>query len=599
MKREEQTNHTQDVLANVGDSLREWAPSLDEERGALDRVWTGLRWKAKQVPAEAVRSVELGPALSERRRVEGLQPARWNHRSTVSAAAAAAMVIVAVGGAIVWPRGARVYAAGNDGLQVTLSDDSSVEMRAHSEMTVGRASDGIQIDLKTGDIIVTAARPRDGHLSVRTKDMIVGLSAAAHEAKADTVFLVNAGQDGSRVAVIEGEVRVREQRTPLRRSGGPGDGETRLRPGEQVATSAIGRRPLAEDITWSRNAAAHRAILESFTKGMAQTAGTLSPVATPRQSAAADGQAASSEFEEESIRKCDPDNLPPLPAGARGGGANSFYMTPGRTYALCMTLATLVRTAYGYGPMDLDYRKPEGTRGLGPDGRGMNVNIPYGLGVEDGRRVRGAPDWVLSERYTIEAVAGGSPNAETMRGPMLQALLVKRFRLKAHIESEQAPAFTLKQARGGIKIKPAESGACEPMPPGDPSAVPRRFDAVRRGEKPSCGFTSQPNGPNHVVVAGDVALSTLAQWLGGPLGDLQVTDQTGRTDKYNFVLEFVWDGNTPGRRRVLPPPGDHSGIAPAPTIYVALEEQLGLSLEPAKASREFIVIDHVERPGPN
>ena len=88
-------------------------------------------------------------------------------------AVAVALVIVAVGGAIVWPRGARVYAAGDDGLQVTLADDSRVEMRAHAEMTVGRASDGIQIDLKTGDIIVTAAKQRDGHLYVQTKDMTV------------------------------------------------------------------------------------------------------------------------------------------------------------------------------------------------------------------------------------------------------------------------------------------------------------------------------------------------------------------------------------------------------------------------------------------
>ena len=60
-----------------------------------------------------------------------------------------------------------------------------------------------------------------------------------------TVFLVNAGSDGSRVAVIEGEVRVRERGTPLRRSGRQGAVDTRLRPGEQVATSpTIARRPV-------------------------------------------------------------------------------------------------------------------------------------------------------------------------------------------------------------------------------------------------------------------------------------------------------------------------------------------------------------------
>jgi hypothetical protein len=53
MNREQQTNSAGDVLANVGDSLLEGAPSRDEERIALDRVWSGLRWKAKQVPRGA------------------------------------------------------------------------------------------------------------------------------------------------------------------------------------------------------------------------------------------------------------------------------------------------------------------------------------------------------------------------------------------------------------------------------------------------------------------------------------------------------------------------------------------------------------------
>jgi hypothetical protein len=98
----------------------------------------------------------------------------------------------------------------------------------------------------------------------------------------------------------------------LRRSGRPGDRETRLRPGEQVTTSsAVVSRPLTEDIAWSRNALAHRAILESFTRGIAQTAGPLSPVtpAGERQRGAGAAGPAAVEFEEASIRECDPDNL--------------------------------------------------------------------------------------------------------------------------------------------------------------------------------------------------------------------------------------------------------------------------------------------------
>ena len=155
-----------------------------------------------------------------------------------SLAVAVALVIAAIAGVIVWPRGVRVYAAGGDGLQVTLADDSRVEMRAHAEMAVGRASDGIQIDLTKGDIIVTAAEQRDGHLYVRTKDMTVAVDG--------TAFLTIAGQQGSRVGVIEGEVRVQERGTPLRRSGRSGAVERRLRPGDQAATSpTIAQRPLA------------------------------------------------------------------------------------------------------------------------------------------------------------------------------------------------------------------------------------------------------------------------------------------------------------------------------------------------------------------
>src|SRR6185369_15632106 len=61
------------------------------------------------------------------------------------------------------------------------------------------------------------------------------------------------------------------------------------------------------------------------------------------------------EFEEASIRQCDSNNLPTAPEGARGGGANSFQMTPGRLHALCMTLATLIRTAYGYEPAGTEF----------------------------------------------------------------------------------------------------------------------------------------------------------------------------------------------------------------------------------------------------
>jgi uncharacterized protein (TIGR03435 family) len=607
MKREQQTNSAEDVLAEAGDSLREWAPSPDEERGALDRVWNGLRWKARHVPADAVRSVKLGSQVPELPRVLGVPRVLGSpDRRSIVRAAAAALVIVAVGGAMVWPRGVRVYAAGNDGLQVTLADDSRVEMRAHSEMVVGRASDGIQIDLKTGDIIVTAAEQRGGRLSVRTKDMTVALSNVAPGAKVDvagTVFLVNTGTDGSRVGVIEGEVRVRER-----------NGETRLRPGQQVATSpTIGRRPLTEDITWSRNADAHLAILDSFKKGMEQTAGTLAPVATPRPPAAVGGQAASTGFEEASIRACDPENLPATPTGARGGGPNSLLMTPGHLYAQCVTLATLIRTALEYGPVDLELLGGAGRRAE----RGMRLEAVYGLGVEDGRRVRGGPDWIRTDRYTIEAVGDARATAEMMRGPMLRDLLERRFQLKAHIEAEQIPAYALVVGPGGLKgMKPFRDSDCSQEVSDSVKAERARkgwtgpllmTEAAYFGVKPNCGGGyGETNGPNFHIEFANSTPGALAGTIGGSIG-VRVIDRTNITDRFTFTWDFGIDEQTPRALEQLqrgktwnPKPGWDSPmtIPKAPSIFAAVEE-LGLKLEPIRVPREFIVVDRVERPSPN
>jgi uncharacterized protein (TIGR03435 family) len=343
-------------------------------------------------------------------------------------------------------------------------------------------------------------------------------------------------------------------------------------------------------------------ILAIFTRGMARTAGPLAPVAQQGTPAAA------SEFEEASIRPCDPDNVQEPPAGARGGGPNSFQMTPGRTHALCMTLATLIRTAYGYQAANMEFSNPGGRQ------RGLNqFDAVYGLGVEDGGRVRGGPDWVRSERFTIDAAADGGASAETMRGPMLLSLLEKRFKLKAHIESEQIPVFALALGSGGSKMRPAASGACEPLPPrpgtpfenGQPLNVltpPRNFALVRRGEKPSCGLWSQRNGPNMVFVAGEMPVDALVRQLGFWLGAVPVIDRTGLTGRFNFLLEFVLDANTPGPNvpgAVLRDAGAAADVPRAATIFDALADQLGLRLERARAPREFIVIDHIERPSPN
>jgi uncharacterized protein (TIGR03435 family) len=212
--------------------------------------------------------------------------------------------------------------------------------------------------------------------------------------------------------------------------------------------------------------------------------------------------------------------------------------------------------------------------------------------------VRGGPDWVRSERYTIEAVAADAANALVMQGPMLRALLEDRFRLKAHVEADDVPEFHLVIAPGGPKIR---TGACEQLPPPTPGA-PARFgsqsaDAVRQGAAPFCGISIRTNGQNQVVIGGGMPLSALGDTLSGALGNARVIDRTGLTDVFNFVFEFTWDD---GEVR----PGPHEPVAPigpsrASAVFSTIEQQLGLRLEPARGTREFVVIDAIERPSAN
>jgi ferric-dicitrate binding protein FerR (iron transport regulator) len=129
------------------------------------------------------------------------------------------------------------------GAVLSLRDQSRVEVRAHSELSIDRAHDGVRIRLSGGSVIVNASRQR-GHLYVQTKDLAVTVLG--------TVFLVNVEDEGSRVAVIQGKVRVRQGTT-----------ETDLTRDEQVVTSPqMKPRKVSEQISWSRNAEIHLAQLQ-------------------------------------------------------------------------------------------------------------------------------------------------------------------------------------------------------------------------------------------------------------------------------------------------------------------------------------------------
>jgi uncharacterized protein (TIGR03435 family) len=217
-------------------------------------------------------------------------------------------------------------------------------------------------------------------------------------------------------------------------------------------------------------------------------------------------------------------------------------------------------------------------------------------------RIRGGPDWASSDYYSIDAETnnlvaneprpapgqGRDPAMGIMAGPMFQSLLEDRFHLQSHREVEQVPMYALTVAAGRLKLKPMEEGDCVSIENGVFTWAP--------GKKPHCRWTGWAvHGPNRTVEGGGVPLSRLAETLGSVIMDRHVIDQTGVTDIFNIHLEYTADEHTPPKF-----PGhdivDPSDAVPAPTIFTAIEQQLGLKLKSIQGPHEYTVIDHVERP---
>jgi ferric-dicitrate binding protein FerR (iron transport regulator) len=138
--------------------------------------------------------------------------------------------------------------ARNSGAVLRMADGSLIEMDERSELELRASRRGTTIDLARGNIIVHAVDQGAGQLFVATRECEVAVKG--------TIFAVNHGLKGSRVSVIEGEVEVHE-----------GSSRALLRPGDQITTGDRLRRvPLEEEISWSRDAAKHKALLRELTE---------------------------------------------------------------------------------------------------------------------------------------------------------------------------------------------------------------------------------------------------------------------------------------------------------------------------------------------
>jgi uncharacterized protein (TIGR03435 family) len=248
------------------------------------------------------------------------------------------------------------------------------------------------------------------------------------------------------------------------------------------------------------------------------------------------------------------------------------------------------------------------------------VQQAYGVGKD---RISGAPDWLNAERFDIEAKMDGAAADElkklspedlrNTRRLMLQALLADRFKLTLHQETKELPVYNLVIAKGGPKLQ--ESKPDEATNKGD-KAKDGAPDGKRTGVSPSgptsvgvgiglAGGGSAAGGKNIAVGPGGGAsvsfggrggnrtMSGRAVTMEGLTGTLSnvtgrpVVDKTGLSGKYDYRLEYAPEDNSVD--------ADPTG----PSIFTAVQEQLGLKLESAKGPVGIFVIDHVERPSGN
>lgn len=209
-----------------------------------------------------------------------------------------------------------------------------------------------------------------------------------------------------------------------------------------------------------------------------------------------------------------------------------------------------------------------------------------------------APSWAATAQFDINAKVPAGATKEQFQ-LMLQNLLIERFGLKFHREPAELQGYELVVAKNGPKWKasdPLPAGAPEPGPPSFPNGPPK----LTMGND---GFPVLPPGLNGTIMMNGRARK---QAIREPIENLvamlsantrtPVVNATGLTGRFDYSL--YWSTETSGMP--LPPPsGAEAGTQPAepggPTLFAALQDQLGLRLEAKKVSVDLLVVDHLEK----
>jgi uncharacterized protein (TIGR03435 family) len=267
------------------------------------------------------------------------------------------------------------------------------------------------------------------------------------------------------------------------------------------------------------------------------------------------------------------------PAQSAGDGARLYKITEFKMHK---------SVTGGNEPFDIMFG-PDGVRARGATLEAV-LGLAYGVQAD---LISGAPDWISTEKYDIDLKLLDSTIAEAPKAPggigiqrlqqTLQEFLADRYKLTLHRETKNLPIYELVVADGGSKLKEAKTAFLNPNGINGPE-----------GPLPSKGMMTM--GPGELTDRG-ATLAPLLEQLSMQLGHT-VLDKTGLKGNYDFSLRWSPGPSEAGMNKLMgiAPATDASSTSSGPTLFDALEEQLGLKLVPQTAPMQVLVIDHVEKP---
>jgi uncharacterized protein (TIGR03435 family) len=227
------------------------------------------------------------------------------------------------------------------------------------------------------------------------------------------------------------------------------------------------------------------------------------------------------------------------------------------------------------GDSSVPLRMQHGTGGsFNATGATLLALVRAAYGVED-LQITGARGWMTSERFDVQAKMTAAPGSVTRQESrrMLQELLKQRFQLKTHLESRQMNVYEISVGKNGPKLKPWT------------------------GVQPSPDASGASQGGAVIYVKTIEALaSALTNIMGRP-----VVDKTGLSGEYAIALAFTPEfgihpsGNMMGAMPSAPPEPSANSIS----VFAALRDQLGLTMDSQKGNVEMVVIDDAVQPSAN